>query len=368
MIISSKGKIGKTYLCIQLSLSVAFGREWLGCKCEEGRVLFINPEVDEKTFDNRVHDVCEAMGVNPREAEERIDVWNTRKTPVKISEIIEAVGRFAHGGLYSLIILDSVSCYLEGDENSSFEVREFTTKVNELAEKSGAAVLMVQHYGKGNQGEREAADRARGSSVFLDAPDTVLTITELFPASGEVADYLQEGESAYKIECAGMRTFGPFAPINVIRKHPIVVLDVDGITSGWTFSRSIGARQGGEANAKVKAAEEARDFAIYQNAIVAELMRREDGDSGITCKEAAELVGIASKKASQKLNSMFTKYGNPSDYTEGEFTTKAYSTDLLVLRKKPGKRACKAEQPKGSQDYYIFPRFRIGQYELEVDG
>ena len=367
MIVSAKGKIGKTYLCIQLALSVAFGLKWLGRECTQGRVLFINPEVDEDSFDNRMSKVCEQMAVNKLDAEKLVDVWNTRKEPVTIGQIIEQVEKFASDGCFSLIILDSVSCYLEGDESKSIDVRNFTGEVNRLAETANAGIVMIQHYGKGNQGDRDAGDRARGSSVWLDAPDTALTITELYPPSGEVEDYLEKDESAFKVECAGMRDFGPFDSVNIIRKHPLVRIDEDGITSGWTFSKAGNGKPGGEAKAKVRAAEDERDFAIYQNKIVADLMQRDDGDDGISCKDASELVGIDTTKASQKLKDLFIKYGEPGDYMEGDFNTKAYSTDLLVLRKRPSKRPSKANPGKESQGYYIFPRFRTAQLELDVD-
>ena len=366
MIISAKGKIGKTWLIgVQLAICVAFGLEWLGIRCGQGRVLVINPEVDEDSFDWRFKDMCELLGVDPVEASKRIDVWNTRKEPRTITEVAEAVEKFASGGYYSLIVLDSVSCYLEGDENSSKDVRELIGMINKMADASFASVVTVQHYGKGDQGARDQSDRARGSSVFLDAPDTCMTITEIFPPSGEVEDYLGEGESAYKVEVSRMREFGPFEPVNVIRKHPLVTVDKEGITSDWTLSRSNNGSEGGKASKAVHDANKERDFAKHVNALVSELLGREDAEQGISCKDAAELLGIGGKNPSQTLKDMFEEYGERFDFAQGEFTTrKAWRTSLLVCRLRPNKK----DPSKEGQGYFIYPRFKVSQMKLDVDG
>lgn len=365
--LAAKGKIGKTYLIILLAVCVAYGLKWLLFECKPGRVLIVNPEVDEDSFDNRIHEICKRLDLDPKEADEKIDVWTTRADPeTNMTSIAETMEHYVERGHYSLIVIDSVSVFVEGNENEAGAVRKVTTLAGSIGEKAFAGVVIVLHYGKGNQGERDAGDRARGSSVWLDGPDATLTLTEVYPPSGEVSDYLPDGQEAYLVEAAGMREFKKFEPFTVVHDHPLVRPDEDGTCAEWGFSKGNGS-EGGRARKAVEDANRERDFANHQNRLVAEFMQREDAGRGITCKEAAELLGIGTKDPSRTLNKMFTEYGEPFDYEEGDFSTKAYRTDLLVMRKRPSSRPTKDDPGKPSQAYYVYPRFKTGQMELDLD-
>ena len=61
MLIGGKGKGSKTWTAIELSVAVAVGGKWFGFDCEQGRVLYIDPEMDRKSLDGRFHDVAEAL-------------------------------------------------------------------------------------------------------------------------------------------------------------------------------------------------------------------------------------------------------------------------------------------------------------------
>ena len=60
MLLAGKGKGAKTWAAIQLAVAVAMGGDWFGYRCEKGDCLYIDPELDKKSLDNRFHDVCEA--------------------------------------------------------------------------------------------------------------------------------------------------------------------------------------------------------------------------------------------------------------------------------------------------------------------
>lgn len=62
MLLAGPSKAGKSFLLIQLAVSVAEGVSWLGCKCRQGRVLYVNLEVDHASCLHRFEDVYSAMG------------------------------------------------------------------------------------------------------------------------------------------------------------------------------------------------------------------------------------------------------------------------------------------------------------------
>ena len=78
MLLSGKGKGAKTWAAIQLAVAVATGGSWFGYKCEQGDCLYIDPELDPKSLDNRFHDVCDACRVDPAWADAHIQMWCLR--------------------------------------------------------------------------------------------------------------------------------------------------------------------------------------------------------------------------------------------------------------------------------------------------
>jgi RecA-family ATPase len=50
---------------LHMALSIGSGRPWLGHKTERLPVLYINLELKENGLNNRVYDICEAMGLDP---------------------------------------------------------------------------------------------------------------------------------------------------------------------------------------------------------------------------------------------------------------------------------------------------------------
>ena len=249
--LAGKGKSGKSWAAIELSIAVATGGEWFGWKCEQGRVLYIDPEIDRKSLDNRFAEVCDALGVDRSKLDGLVFKWSLRGVEkAGMQTIIHDL--VVRGERFDLVIIDSASCFVDGDENKAHDLRRFEAKVHAVSYFTGAAVLLIHHYGKGNAGDRDAADRARGSSVWLDFPDAPLYLTEIFPAEGEPADYLDDGARAFILEAGGLREFANAQPKHVIFKHPAHRVDEAGITDGWKPRSSQG--DGGKQTAKLNQA------------------------------------------------------------------------------------------------------------------
>ena len=254
MLLSGKGKGAKTWAAIQLAVTVAAGSSWFSYKCEQGDVLYIDPELDSKSLDNRFHDVCVGCGIDPALADKCVRKWCLRgvltsqghaPTVADISCDIEAR---CTQGQFALVVLDSASCLIRGDENAAGDVRKFFAHVLRIAEVTGATVLVVHHMGKGAKGAWDAIERTRGSTVWGDAPDAPLSFLEIFPPSGEVSDYLQEGERAFVLEESGLREFPSSEPRHVIFQYPAHRLDTAGITDGWKpkSDQGLGGRESGK--------------------------------------------------------------------------------------------------------------------------
>lgn len=289
-LLSGKGKIGKSWSAIELCISVATGRaSWFGLPLlSSGACLYIDPELDSKSLDNRFRTVCDAMGADPAQVDERVRRWSLRGIAnASMEAIIHDLQARGASDAFALVVIDSCSCFVEGDENKSVDVRAFAAKVLQVASITGATVLLVHHYGKTKDGDRSAADRARGSSVWLDFPDAVLTLTETFPPNGEPSEYLQPGEYACLLESGGVREFPRLDPVRLVFGYPVHRVDVGGITNCWKPASSArsGGRSTGEGN-RQKSADRARRCEL---ALAAEFIAGRIGREGIAGTEAAEV-------------------------------------------------------------------------------
>jgi len=291
-LLAGKGKAGKSWAAIRLACDVATGGTWFGWPCGQGRVLYIDPEIHSPSLDNRFHAVCEAGGYDASTIDAAVLKWSLRGVRgATIGAVANALAGGFKSGELALIIIDSASCFLAGDENAAVEVRRFSASVLDIARHTGAAVLLVHHFGKGPAGDRDAGDRARGSSVWLDFPDAVLTVTEIFPPSGEQADHLGDGARAFVLDCPGVREFAAPEPRHVIFKYPLHRLDTDGISIDWKPSSS--ASRGGKAASETNKAKGRERADSCMLALASEFIRRGDACDGIPAGEAADVCSEA---------------------------------------------------------------------------
>ena len=302
MLLAGKGKIGKSWSAIELCVSVATGREsWFGLPLKSsGACLYIDPELDPKSLDNRFQTVCNAMSADTEKADSLIAKWSLRGIPgASMDAIVHDLKARCEFGQFALVVIDSCSCFVEGDENKGIDVRKFSAKVLQVSEITGATVLLVHHFGKAKDGDRSAADRARGSAVWLDFPDAALTLTEILPPSGEPSDYLEAGEYACILESGGIREFPRMEPVRLIFGYPVHRVDVDGVTDSWKPDSS--SRKGADKTNELKAAQKAASKAATAAALLAHYYAEGIGEDGLILKEAAEAVNLDSRQLTTAL-------------------------------------------------------------------
>lgn len=299
MLLAGKGKGAKTWAAIQLAVAVAMGGEWFGYRCEQGDCLYIDPELDKKSLDNRFHDVCEACNANPASVDARVQKWclrgalTTRGFAPTIADIASDIETRCSYGDFSLVILDSASCFIAGDENSAGDVRRFFAHVLRIAEVTGAAVLVVHHMGKGAKGGWESIERSRGSAVWGDAPDAPLSLLEIFPPNGDPSDFLSDGDRAFVLDDSGLREFPGNEPRHVIFHYPTHRLDREGITDGWKpkSDQGVGGKESGKTRQYKALANRLND----ELAIAMHFIAKGIGEEGASASELAHEVFGTSK-------------------------------------------------------------------------
>lgn len=188
MLIAGPSKAGKSYGLIELTCALAEGKEWFGWKCAQGRVLYVNLELDRASCLHRFKDIYNAMGWRPDNIR-NIDIWNLRGKSVPMDKLAPKLIRRAAKKNYIAIIIDPIYKIITGDENSADQMAQFCNQFDLVCTELGCAVIYCHHHSKGGQGQKRSMDRASGSGVFARDPDALIDMIEL-----EVTEDVQKAE------------------------------------------------------------------------------------------------------------------------------------------------------------------------------
>ena len=163
-IIGAPGK-GKTFVAMNLAYSVARGVDFHGRLVEQGPVVYVAAEG--------------RAGLKLRRAayREHYDVddnppvtWIAGVVNLLSATTVTALADVVAGLAPKLIILDTVARLSPGGREDVQDLGQFVAAMDELRAETGACVLAVHHMGK------DETRGARGSSVFMGAMDTAISV------------------------------------------------------------------------------------------------------------------------------------------------------------------------------------------------
>jgi regulatory protein RepA len=178
MLIAGPSKAGKSYALIELCCAIAEGRKWLNWSCAQGKVMYVNLELDRASCLHRFKDVYTALGWAPRNLG-NIEIWNLRGKSVPMDKLAPKLIRRAAKKNYTAIVIDPIYKVITGDENSADQMAHFTNQFDIICHELNAAVIYCHHHSKGSQSGKRSMDRASGSGVFARDPDALLDLIEL---------------------------------------------------------------------------------------------------------------------------------------------------------------------------------------------
>ena len=179
MLLSAPSKAGKSFLLMNLAVCFAEGLKWLGKQCKQGKVLYVNLELDEASCFHRFAEIYKRMHIEPKCAG-NLTIWNLRGRAVPMDKLTPfLINRFRNKG-YVAVIVDPIYKVITGDENSATEMSQFCSYFDRAAIEIDAAMIYCHHHSKGaNSKYANAADRASGSGVFARDPDAIIDLVQL---------------------------------------------------------------------------------------------------------------------------------------------------------------------------------------------
>lgn len=185
MLLAGPSKAGKSFALIELCIAIASGQTWLGrFACTQGKVYYVNLELDRASCINRFVEVYKALGYPEKQMQtvmHNIRIWNLRGASVPMDKLAPKLIRRASKKGYLAVIIDPIYKVLTGDENSADQMAKFCNQFDLVCRALDCAVIYCHHHSKGAQGGKRSMDRASGSGVFARDPDAMLDMTELTP-------------------------------------------------------------------------------------------------------------------------------------------------------------------------------------------
>jgi putative DNA primase/helicase len=172
---------GKTFLVLDMVLSIASKgaiAEWHGHKVRSGPVIYLAGE-GHHGLRGRIAAWKQHHGVNSLEmwlSRHGLDL-NTAAGYQKTADAIRALSVTP-----SVIVVDTLHRFLDGDENSAQDAKTMLDACGALIQEFGCTVILVHHTGV----SAEAQHRARGSSAWKGALDIEISVVP-----GDVIEVVQ---------------------------------------------------------------------------------------------------------------------------------------------------------------------------------
>lgn len=178
--IAGEAKLGKSWLALELAVSIATGAEFLGKYAvpKAGRVFYLTEESNLRNIYNRLRMILLAKGLSPEDLREQLRLLVRKRVkltdPSWRTRILAAIERDKP----VVTFLDPLRRYHDGGENDSADLVSVLDAAAEFQER-GTAVPIVHHMRKASESNSEsrAGQQLRGSSDLHAWGDAALYCT-----------------------------------------------------------------------------------------------------------------------------------------------------------------------------------------------
>ena len=226
LMLTGPPKAGKSWGMGHLAYAVASGTDWMGFKCHEGTVCYVDTELDQRSLFVRLDRIRSEL--NLPDSGGNIKALSLRGKTIDAETLANTIADAYGDSPPSLVIIDSIYSIETGDENNAGDMRGMMQQLGRMASQ-GSAIGFAHHHAKGNAGARNVIDRGSGSGVFGRFVDAMVDLTPVEP------DREQRGilDARYGSRAVPMRMsfvlreFADPGTRNVVFDHPLI-REVDG--------------------------------------------------------------------------------------------------------------------------------------------
>lgn len=159
----------KTAEAVRASLCVAFGWKWCGMDVEQGPVLYLALEgqgaIKDRIEAHKIH--YNQKGKKAPFLLDSTPLFAEAFKPEDLSTYFKSLPI----GHPKLIVVDTLSRAMAGNENSQEDMNRFVNRIDWIRRHTGAAILVIHHTGHNEE-------RYRGSSVLGGAVDVMIKASQ----------------------------------------------------------------------------------------------------------------------------------------------------------------------------------------------
>lgn len=175
-LIAGNPGVGKTWLALDMLISVASGQLCLGkYPTKKGAVLLVEEEASDLNLARRLHAMARARGLKDSDLSSLYlltrQFTKIPKDAVELFHLIENLD-------IRLIVFDSLRRFHNAEENSSSEMQEVLDSFARLNAMTGASIILIHHLAKGSResDNRAIFERMRGSGDLWAWRDCIIGV------------------------------------------------------------------------------------------------------------------------------------------------------------------------------------------------
>ena len=166
LLIGSGSKSFKTWLTMDMALSIAHGVPFLERATTRRRVLYVNLELKPATFKRRLQDIAKGKEITVERDWFRHLPLRGRMAGMTVDGLVTRIIRLAQHFQAGVVVADPVyKMNVEGEENSSLDQTLFFNQMDRITTEGRCTLILNDHFSKGNQSEKDPLDAIRGSSA-----------------------------------------------------------------------------------------------------------------------------------------------------------------------------------------------------------
>jgi len=167
LVIGGSSKTYKTWITMDAALSLSCGAMFIGRKCRKERVLYVNFELKEKTFEKRIQTIAAAKGLKFDYQQFFHISLRGRISAMKPSQIVDKIIKMALKRRCTVVVVDPIyKLNTQGrDENSAGEQTQFLNELDRITTEGKCSLIFDDHFSKGSQSDKDPLDAIRGSSA-----------------------------------------------------------------------------------------------------------------------------------------------------------------------------------------------------------
>jgi len=177
MNVISAPKAGKSWLVLNLALSVSAGTPWLEFPTERGAVLLLDNELHPETLANRIPRVADALGLP-------VSAWKeyffVRALRGQLEDLFRMESYFnaLPPDFFKLVVLDAFYRFMprDMDENDNGTMANLYNVIDRCARKLRTGFVLIHHTSKGIQSAKGITDVGAGAGAQSRAADCHLVL------------------------------------------------------------------------------------------------------------------------------------------------------------------------------------------------